>query len=50
VFDDHYHTYGTFFDTTGISKFGADGAPSTGPRTLSPAQPRSVYAGLKAAF
>jgi hypothetical protein len=50
VFDNPYHTYGIFFDTTGIPNFGAGRAPSTDPRTLSPAQPRSVYAGLKAVF
>jgi hypothetical protein len=30
--------------------FGAGGALFTDPRSLSPAQPRSVYAGLKATF
>lgn len=50
VFDNHYYNYGTFFDTTQIPNFGASGAPFTDPRSLSPAQPRSVYAGLKATF
>jgi outer membrane receptor protein involved in Fe transport len=50
VFNNHYYTYGTFFDTTQIPNFGAGGAPFTDPRSLSPAQPRSIYAGLKATF
>ena len=50
VFDNHYYTYGTFFDTTQIPNFGNGGAPFTDPRSLSPAQPRSIYAGLKATF
>jgi outer membrane receptor protein involved in Fe transport len=50
VFDNHYYTYGTFFDTTQIPNFGNGGAPFTDPRTLSPAQPRSIYAGMKAMF
>jgi len=50
VFDNRYYTYGTFFDTTQIPNFGNGGAPFTDPRSLSPAQPRSVYAGLKATF
>jgi outer membrane receptor protein involved in Fe transport len=50
VFDNRYYTYGTFFDTTAIPNFGNGGNPFTDPRTLSPAQPRSVYAGLKATF
>ena len=45
VFDNLYYTYGTFFDTTQIPNFGAGGAPFTDPRSLSPAQPRSIYAG-----
>ena len=50
VFDSRYYTYGTFFDTTQIPNYGAGGAPFTDPRSLSPAQPRSYYAGLKVTF
>ena len=50
VFDNHCYAYGPFFDTTEIPNFGAAGAPFTDPRTLSPAQPHSVYASLKATF
>jgi outer membrane receptor protein involved in Fe transport len=50
VFNNQYYTYGTFFDTTQIPNFGNGGAPFTDPRSLSPAQPRSIYAGLKATF
>ena len=50
VLNNHYYTYGTFFDTSQIPNFGNGGAPFADPRSLSPAQPRSVYAGLKATF
>ena len=50
VLDHRYYTYGTFFDTAQIPNFGAGGAPFTDPRTLSPGQPRSFYAGMKATF
>ena len=50
VLNNHYYTYGTFFDTTQIPNFGAGGSPFSDPRSLSPAQPRSFYAGLKATF
>ena len=50
VFDNLYYTYGTFFDTTQIPNFGNGGAPFTDPRSLSPAQPRSIYVGMKATF
>ncbi len=50
VLNNHYYTYGTFFDTSQIPNFGAGGAPFSDPRSLSPAQPRSVYAGLRATF
>ena len=45
-----YYSYGTFFDTNQVPNFAAGGAPFTDPRTVSPAQPRSVYAGMKATF
>jgi outer membrane receptor protein involved in Fe transport len=50
VFDNRYYTFGTFFDTTEVPNFGAGGAPFTDPRTLSPGQPRSFYAGMKVVF
>jgi outer membrane receptor protein involved in Fe transport len=50
LFDNHYYTYGTFFDTTEIPNFGAGGAAFTDPRSLTPAEPRAIYAGMKATF
>ena len=50
LFDNRYYTYGTFFDTTQIPNFGNGGGAFSDPRSLSPAQPRSIYAGLKATF
>ena len=50
VFDNRYATYGTFFETGAIPNFANGGAPFTDPRSLSPALPRAVYAGLKATF
>jgi iron complex outermembrane receptor protein len=50
VFDNRYATYGTFFDTTAVPNFANGGLPFTDARTVSPARPRSFYAGLKATF
>ena len=50
VFDNRYATYGTFFDINAIPNLANGGAPFTDPRSLSPAQPRAFYAGLKATF
>jgi outer membrane receptor protein involved in Fe transport len=50
VLDNRYYTYGTFFDTTAIPNFANGGASFTDPRSVSPAQPRSFYAGMKATF
>ncbi len=50
LLDNRYYTYGTFFDTTQVPNFANGGAAFTDPRTLSPAQPRSIYAGMKATF
>jgi outer membrane receptor protein involved in Fe transport len=50
IFDNRYATYGGFFDTTALPNFANGGAPFTDPRSLSPARPRALYAGLKAAF
>jgi outer membrane receptor protein involved in Fe transport len=50
IFDNRYATYGTFFDTTALPNFANGGAPFTDPRSLSPAQPRAIYAGMKVTF
>ena len=50
VLDKYYYTYGTFFDTSAVPDFANGGAPFADPRSLTPSQPRSVYAGLKATF
>ena len=50
VLDNHYATYGTFFETSAIPNFANGGAPFSDPRSLSPALPRAFYAGLKATF
>jgi hypothetical protein len=42
--------YAGFSEADLAPNFGAGGALFTDPRSLSPAQPRSVYAGLKATF
>ena len=41
VFDNHYYTYGTFFDTTDLPNFGNGGNPFTDLRSLTPARPRA---------
>ena len=50
VLDNRYATYGTFFDTGALPNFANGGAPFTDARSLSPARPRTFYAGLKARF
>jgi outer membrane receptor protein involved in Fe transport len=50
IFDNRYATYGTFFQTDDVPNFYNGGAPFTDPRSVSPAQPRAFYAGLKATF
>jgi len=50
IFDNRYASYGTFFDTTAVPNFANGGAPFTDPRSLSPAQPRAIYAGMKVTF
>jgi outer membrane receptor protein involved in Fe transport len=50
IFDNRYATFGTFFDTTAVPNFANGGLPFTDARTVSPARPRSFYAGLKATF
>jgi outer membrane receptor protein involved in Fe transport len=50
VFDNRYATYGTFFNTGALPNFANGGAPFTDPRSLSPARPRALYAGMKVTF
>jgi outer membrane receptor protein involved in Fe transport len=50
ILDNRYATYGTFFDTGAIPNFANGGTPFADPRSLSPARPRALYAGLKASF
>lgn len=50
LFDNHYGTYGTFFETDALPNFANGGAPFTDARSISPARPRAFYAGLKATF
>jgi outer membrane receptor protein involved in Fe transport len=50
VFNNLYASYGTFFDTGALPNFANGGAPFTDPRSLSPAQPRTFYTGMKVTF
>jgi outer membrane receptor protein involved in Fe transport len=50
VLNNRYYSYGTFFDTGGVPNFANGGAPFADPRSVSPVQPRSLYAGMKATF
>ena len=50
IFNNLYASYGTFFDTTAVPNFTNGGAAFTDPRSLSPARPLALYAGLKATF
>ena len=50
LFDNRYATYGTFFDTATLPNFANGGAAFTDARSVSPARPRSFYAGLKMTF
>ena len=49
VFNNHYATYGTFFDL-GSSAQLALASALTDPRMISPAQPLSLYGGVKVTF
>ena len=49
VFNNHYATYATFFDTTQLPNFNT-GNPFTNPDSLSPARPLAAYVGIKATF
>ena len=50
LLDHRYYTYGTFFDTTAVPNFANGGAPFVDPRSLSPAAPIAIYAGVRATF
>jgi outer membrane receptor protein involved in Fe transport len=50
VFDNHYSTYGTFFDIAALPNFANGGAAFTDARSVSPARPRAFYAGMKVTF
>jgi len=50
IFDNRYATYGTFFDTAALPNFANGGAPFSDPRSVSPARPRALYAGMKVTF
>ena len=50
VCDNHYATYGTFFDQTALPNFANGGAAFSDARSLSPARPRAVYAGMRVTF
>ena len=50
IFDNRYYTYGTFFNTASVPNFANGGNPFTDPRSLSPAKPRAIYAGMRATF
>jgi outer membrane receptor protein involved in Fe transport len=49
VFNNHYATYATFFDTTALPNFNT-GNPFTNPDALNMARPLAAYAGIKATF
>jgi outer membrane receptor protein involved in Fe transport len=51
VFDHKYATYGAFYDTGIFNVSGNPSAPNlTNPDTITPAQPLSIYVGLKVTF
>ena len=50
VFDNHYYTYGTFFETDDLPNYANGGNAFTDPRSLTPARPRAFYAGMKVTF
>jgi outer membrane receptor protein involved in Fe transport len=50
ILDNHYATYGTFFNTNALPNFANGGNQFTDPVSLSPARPRAFYVGLKATF
>ncbi|MDR3464749.1 MAG: TonB-dependent receptor [Xanthobacteraceae bacterium] len=50
LLNNHYATYGIFFDKTQLPNFVAGGASFSDPRSLSPARPQAAYVGVKATF
>jgi outer membrane receptor protein involved in Fe transport len=50
IFNNHYASYGTFFNTTQLPNFSNGGAAFTNPDSLSTARPLAVYVGLKARY
>jgi outer membrane receptor protein involved in Fe transport len=50
LLDNHYATYGTFFDTGDVPNFAAGGASFTNAQALNPAYLRTFYAGMKVTF
>jgi outer membrane receptor protein involved in Fe transport len=50
VFNNLYASYGTFFETDALPNFANGGASFSNPSSLSPAQPRSFYAGMRMTF
>ncbi len=50
VLDHRYATYGTFYDTNIVTVSGAPATSLTDPAMVTPAQPFSVYAGVKMRF
>jgi iron complex outermembrane receptor protein len=50
LFNNHYATYGTYFDTTTDSQFATARQFTGNPQTITPAQPISLYGGVKVTF
>ena len=51
LFNNHYATYGTFFDTGTDGQYAGSPVNFVGnPRTVTPAQPIAFYGGVKVTF
>jgi iron complex outermembrane recepter protein len=50
LFNNHYATYGTFFNLATDSQFATPKIFTTDPRTITPAQPLAIYGGVKVTF
>ncbi len=50
LFDHKYATYGTFYDTNIVDVSGNPSTALTDPRMITPAQPFSIYGGVKVRF
>jgi iron complex outermembrane recepter protein len=50
IFDHKYATYGTFFETEILNASGTQAVEFNNPATITPAQPLSVYGGMKVRF